>query len=163
MGLRGFAVNAPRPQQESVSHAVVVVSVALHRSVATHAEAPRLYTDLQTQGSAYRPVSTPLAEATRSRTNPHVLGALHRSEAAGSFTELQTRGSSYTPVSTPLAGATWPHTEPHVLGGLCRPASTHAEVASFTELQPLVRQSIPVASFMLRFIVQAGIHISDWS
>ncbi|XP_070387212.1 uncharacterized protein [Dermacentor albipictus] len=110
---------------------------ALHRSVATHAEAPRLYTDLQTQGSAYRPVSTSVAEATKSRTNPHVLNALHWSEAAGSFTELQTCGSSYTPVSTPLAGATRPHTEPHVLGGLCRPASKHAEVASFTELQRL--------------------------
>ncbi|XP_075533939.1 uncharacterized protein LOC142567225 isoform X2 [Dermacentor variabilis] len=46
-------------------------------------------------------------------------------------------GSSYTPVSTPLPGATRPHTEPHVLGGLCRPASTHAEVANFTELQRL--------------------------
>ncbi|XP_072140814.1 uncharacterized protein [Dermacentor andersoni] len=121
---------------------------ALHRSVATHAEAPRLYTDLQTQGSAYRPVSTSLAETTRPCTNPHVLDALHRSEAAGSFTELQTRGSSYTPVSTPLAGATRSRTEPHVLGALCRPASTHAEAASFTELQPLDSSYRPVSTYL---------------
>nr|XP_050033585.2 uncharacterized protein LOC126530308 [Dermacentor andersoni] len=103
---------------------------ALHRSVATHAEAPRLYTDLQTQGSAYRPVSTSLAETTRSCTNPHVLG------------------SSYTLVSTPLAGATRSRTEPHVLGALCRPASTHAEAASFTELQPLDSSYRPVSTYL---------------
>ncbi|XP_075551919.1 uncharacterized protein LOC142585216 isoform X2 [Dermacentor variabilis] len=51
-------------------------------------------------------------------------------------------------VSTPLAGATRPHTEPHVLGALCRAASTHAEVASFTELQPLDSSYRPVSTYL---------------
>nr|XP_054933608.1 uncharacterized protein LOC126543036 isoform X2 [Dermacentor andersoni] len=86
---------------------------ALHRS-----EAAGSFTELQTRGSSYTPVSTPLAGATRPHTEPHVLGGLCRpasTHEVASFTELQPLDSSYRPVSTYPTGATRSHADPQVL------------------------------------------------
>ncbi|XP_075527133.1 uncharacterized protein LOC142559420 [Dermacentor variabilis] len=95
-------------------HLLLKLQGALHRS-----EAAGSFTELQTRGSSYRPVSTPLAGATRPHTEPHVLGGLCRPASThaevASFTELQPLDSSYRPVSTYPTGATRSHSDPQVL------------------------------------------------
>ncbi|XP_050050432.2 uncharacterized protein [Dermacentor andersoni] len=97
----------------SLIHAVFVLD-ALHRS-----EAAGSFTELQTCGSSYTPVSTPLAGATRPHTEPHVLGGLRRPASThaevASFTELQRLDSSYRLIFTYLTGATRSHADSQVL------------------------------------------------